>query len=59
MQHVFRIKPTSVEELKHIVEDFLQCIDPDMIKRPVLLPDKDSRCFKLRIVEGLSIRKMF
>ena len=33
MQHVFRVKPTSIEDLKHIVEDFLQCIDPEMVKR--------------------------
>ena len=33
MQHVFRVKPTSIEDLKHIVEDFLECIDPEMVKR--------------------------
>ena len=33
MQHIHRIKPKSIEDLKHIVEDFIECIDPEMIRR--------------------------
>ena len=33
MQHIYRIKPAFIEDVKHIVEDFIECIDPEMIKR--------------------------
>ena len=28
MQHVYRIKPTSIADLKAVVEDFVESIDP-------------------------------
>ena len=33
MQHNYRVKPTSIEDLKSLVEDFVDSIDPDMIKK--------------------------
>ena len=33
MQHIYRIKPTAIEDLKHIVDDFIECIYPEMIRR--------------------------
>ena len=33
MQHVYRIKPTSIPDLKAVVEDFVECIDPIIIRK--------------------------
>ena len=33
MQHVYRIKSTSIPDLKAVVEDFVECIDPAIIRK--------------------------
>lgn len=33
MQHVYRIKPTSIADLKAVVEDFVESIDPAIIRK--------------------------
>ena len=33
MQHVYRNQPSTINELKEIVEDFIESIDPDMIRK--------------------------
>ena len=32
MQHVYRIQPTSIPDLKAVVEEFVECIDPAIIR---------------------------
>ena len=33
MNHVFRVNPNSIEDLKSVVNDFAHAMDPDLIKR--------------------------
>ena len=33
MQHVYKIKPTSIPNQKAVVEDFDECIDPAIIRK--------------------------
>ena len=33
MQHVYRTKPSTINELKEIIEDFIKSIDPDIIRK--------------------------
>ena len=33
MNHVFRVKPNSMEDLKSVVNDFAHAMDPDLVKK--------------------------
>ena len=33
MQHIYRLKPSSIDDLKMIVQEFIQSIDPTIIKK--------------------------
>ena len=33
MNHVFRVEPNSIEDLKSVVNDFAHAMDPDLIKK--------------------------
>ena len=33
MQHVYRVKPTSIADLKAVVEEFVESIDPAIIRK--------------------------
>ena len=33
MQHVYRVQPKSIEELKSVVEDFSQAMDSQLIRK--------------------------
>ena len=33
MQHVYRIKPTSISDLKAVAEDFVECSNPVIIRK--------------------------
>ena len=47
MQHVYRIKPSSISDLKTIVEDFIASIDPDLIKKACASARKRFQMMKI------------
>ena len=38
MNHVFRVKPNSMEDLKSVVNDFAHAMDPDLLKKVCRVP---------------------
>ncbi len=49
MQHVYRTKPSTIDELKEIIEDFISSIDADMIKQACA---SGRKRFQMLVVEN-------
>ena len=45
IQHIYRINPTSIEDLKHVVEDF---IDPEIISKAFASTRQKFQMFSMR-----------
>ena len=50
MNHVFRVKPNSMEDLKSVVNDFAHAMDPDLVKK--VCRSARSRFEKMRTQRG-------
>ena len=33
MNHVFRVRPSTIDDLKGVVEDFAKAMDPELIRK--------------------------
>ena len=33
MNHVFRVRPSTIDDLKSVVEDFAKAMDPELIRK--------------------------
>jgi len=50
MNHVFRVRPNSIEDLTSVVNDFAHAMDPDLIKK--VCSSARSRFEKMRTQRG-------
>ena len=56
MNHVFRVKPNSMEDLKSVVNDFAHAMDPDLVKK--VYRSTRSRLEKMRTQLGGHFEKL-
>ncbi len=56
MQEIIRSKPSTIDDLKTIVEEFILSIDPDMIRKSYSLARRRFEKF-LKKVANLKIKK--
>ena len=57
MKHMYRTKPSTINELKEIIEDFIKSVDPDTIRKAYVSAKKRFQMLSVEKGEKLEHKK--